>query len=377
MEGQKWKDMRATLSPSYTASKMRGMLELMKINAEQAVRHMKSKIVDKTGTDVELKDLFSRYANDVIASTAFGLKINSFEGDNEFFKMGQVVTSFTTFETLKFFLISNFQTMSKYLGIKLFPEEDSRYFMRLVLDTMKQRKAENIVRPDLINTLMEVKESGKWTDEELVAQCFIFFFAGFDTVTLTLCCTAYEIMRDQDVQEKLRSEINDVVESLDGSPVTYEALGKLKYLDAVLQEALRIWPQAPQVDRVCTKPTLIVDPDTGRRINLNVGDAVSIPIVGLQRDAKYFPEPMRFDPERFNEDNKKSIDANTYMPFGIGPRMCIGMRFAQLEIKTILFYFLKEFKLEPCAKSTIPLVLDPTTIQPEPKEGFWMKVLEC
>lgn len=356
---------------------MRGMFELMKTNSEQAVNHMKSKLVHKSGTDVELKDLFSRYANDVIAATAFGLKINSFEGDNEFFKMGQVVTSFTTFETLKFFLISNFQTISKYLRIKLFPKEQTGYFMRLVLDAMKQRKAQNLVRPDLINTLMDVKESGKWTDEEIVAQCFIFFFAGFDTVTLTLCCTAYEIMRDKDVQDKLRSEINEVVESLDGSSLTYEALGKLKYLDAVLQETLRIWPQAPIVDRVCTKPTFVIDPDTGKKINLNVGDSVAIPIVGLQRDAKYFPEPMKFDPERFNEDNKNSIDTNTYMPFGIGPRMCIGMRFAQLEIKTILFYFLKEFKFEPCAKSTIPLVLDPTTIQPEPKEGFWVKVFEC
>lgn len=163
---------------------------------------------------------------------------------------------------------------------------------------------------------------------------------------------------------------------LQGRPLTYEALTSMKYLEAVISETLRKWPQVPLVHRVCTKDINIEDPESGKTIRLKTGDAIQVSAVGIHRDPKYYPDPMRFDPERFNDENKKSIPANTYMPFGLGPRMCIGNRFAMLEMKALLFYLLKDVTFEPSVKSCIPLVLDCRAPgQIEAKGGFWVKVV--
>uniref|UniRef100_T1GX85 Cytochrome P450 n=1 Tax=Megaselia scalaris TaxID=36166 RepID=T1GX85_MEGSC len=129
-------------------------------------------------------------------------------------------------------------------------------------------------------------------------------------------------------------------------------------------------------DRVCNKFIEIQDPETGENIKLNPGDKVIIPIVGLQRDSKYYPNPMQFDPERFNEENKLNLVPNTYLPFGVGPRMCIAHRFAFMEIKVLVFYMFSGLSVNLSEKSSVPLELDPSAPQPYPKNGFWVKILE-
>lgn len=90
-------------------------------------------------------------------------------------------------------------------------------------------------------------------------------------------------------------------------------------------ETLRKWPSAILTDRLCTKPYTIPSSKKNEQpVTLEKGSAIIIPIVAIHYDPKYFPEPDRFDPERFSEENKASIVAGSYMPFGIGPRNCIG-----------------------------------------------------
>lgn len=146
----------------------------------------------------------------------------------------------------------------------------------------------------------------------------------------------------------------------------------MKYTEAVIYETLRLWPAVPFLDRQCTKNIDLEDTENGKIVKFKVGDQVQIPIVGIHRDEKYFPEPMKFDPERFADDNKNNI---AFMPFGIGPRMCIGNRFAILEIKALLFYLLKDVSFKQSVKSTVPMVLDPASAQMEPKGGIWVKVV--
>ncbi|KAL5280710.1 hypothetical protein ACFFRR_004616 [Megaselia abdita] len=381
LEGDKWKEMRSTLSPAYTGNKMRGMFELIREIAQQASLHLKEK---ELGKDVNLKEFFSRFANDVIASTAFGFKINSLEDkDNEFYKMGKEVTVFSSFDMIKFLALSFFNKYCKYLGISIMSKRQNNYYMNLVLGAMKNRKDQKIFRPDMINMLMEVRGIGvqgtaeykshyDWTDKEIVAQCFIFFFAGFDTVSTILSFLGHEIMVNPEVQERLKEEIMGIHN--DG-PLTYEALGKMKYTEAVIYETLRMWPAVPFLDRRCTKAIDLVDTETGKIVKLKQGDQIVVPIVGIHRDEKYFPEPLKFDPERFSEENKHNIPVNAFMPFGIGPRMCIGNRFAIMEMKALLFYLMKDVSFEKSEKSTIPMALDPASAQMEPKGGFMVKVV--
>lgn len=107
------------------------------------------------------------------------------------------------------------------------------------------------------------------------------------------------------------------------------------------------------VDRECTKP-YAMDGNDGRKIKIRVGDGLWIPILGLHRDPDYFPEPLQFDPERFSDERKDSIVSGTYLPFGIGPRNCIGSRFALMECKAYIYYLLTNFTFEVAPNSEIP-----------------------
>ena len=96
------------------------------------------------------------------------------------------------------------------------------------------------------------------------------------------------------------------------------------------------------------------------------------PIYCFHHDPEYFPEPDKFDPERFNEENRKSIDPDTYLPFGIGPRNCIGSRFALMEIKTIFYSLLLKFSFELTEKTKIPFEYEKVPFALKPEGGFWI-----
>lgn len=97
-----------------------------------------------------------------------------------------------------------------------------------------------------------------------------------------------------------------------------------------------------------------------------------IPIHCFHNDPQYFPEPDKFDPHRFSEENRKNIDLDTYMPFGIGPRNCIGSRFALMELKTIFYYLLLNFSFEKTEKTQIPFKYENVPFAMKPENGFWV-----
>lgn len=99
-----------------------------------------------------------------------------------------------------------------------------------------------------------------------------------------------------------------------------------------------------------------------------------IPIFALHRDPKYFPEPERFDPERFNNKNKIYIKPYTYLPFGSGPRNCIESRFALLEAKALMFYLLSKFKVVPVEKTLIPLRISKKSFHLSAEDRFWFEL---
>lgn len=127
-----------------------------------------------------------------------------------------------------------------------------------------------------------------------------------------------------DVQQKLYEEVCEVEKTLNGKPLPYDVLQKMKYIDCVISETLRHWPPAPMTDRVCVKDYEYDDGET--KFTFEKGMAFWIPIYSLHHDEKYFPNPNKFDPERFNDNNKDNILFGTFVPFGIGPRNCIVSR---------------------------------------------------
>lgn len=196
----------------------------------------------------------------------------------------------------------------QFLNMRILNKKYDDYFKKLVIDNMKYRKENNILRNDVINILMDargmgltdngVKPTREWTDEEIVAQCFVFFFGGLDTVAQGLSFATYELMANPDCQKKLIREVEETKNDLNGQPLTYDVLGKMKYMAALLDEVLRLWAGAPTLDRVCSKDFVVEDHENGN-VLIQKGDIVFIPVSGIHTDPQYYPNPNKFDPNRF------------------------------------------------------------------------------
>jgi len=94
----------------------------------------------------------------------------------------------------------------------------------------------------------------------------------------------------------------------------------------------------------------------------------------IHRDPKYYPNPKKFDPERFSDENKDSINSAAYFPFGLGPRNCIGSRFALMESKAIIFYMLSAFRIEKSPKTQDPIKLRSDSFNMKAEKGFWVNL---
>ncbi|XP_053683462.1 probable cytochrome P450 9f2 [Sabethes cyaneus] len=405
LRGQKWRDMRATLSPAFTGSKMRHMFQLVAECARSMNGFFAAEAKTGKRLECEMKDTFSRFSNDVIATVAFGIQVNSLkERDNEFYTAGKEMVNFQSFTTLmKFMLMTFAPRLMKKLKIDFLSSKLKKYFKEMILDNMKQRNVHGIVRNDMIDILIQVQKGvlehqtneketkdagfatveestvGKstnsrvWTENELIAQCLLFFLAGFETVSTCMTFLTYELLANRDVQDRLHREILETEQSLNGEPLSYEVLLRMPYMDMVVSEALRLWPPAVLSERSCSK-NYLYDDGAGTRFTIEKGRSLLIPSFAIHRDSKYWERPDQFDPERFSEENRSKINPAAYIPFGIGPRNCIGSRLALMEVKLVVYYLLRDFSLEPTEKSEIPLRLKKGLFTMIPENGVWLEV---
>ncbi|EGI61799.1 Cytochrome P450 9e2, partial [Acromyrmex echinatior] len=186
---------------------------------------------------------------------------------------------------------------------------------------------------------MRGKEGHRELDiDDMTAQAFIFFLAGFETSSTAMCFAAHEIAANPEIQLKLQQEIDKVLDESNGE-VSYETINRLEYLDAVISEALRLYPPITALERICKK-TFELPPalPNEKPFIMKKGMVAWIPVLAIHHDEKYYDNPKKFDPERFL--NNKMNNSSNYMPFGLGPRMCIANRFAMLEVKILFFHLL-------------------------------------
>uniref|UniRef100_A0A182MV04 Uncharacterized protein n=1 Tax=Anopheles culicifacies TaxID=139723 RepID=A0A182MV04_9DIPT len=405
LNGQRWRNVRTTLSPTFTGSKMRQMFSLIVECSENMVQALKTPV----GQECEMKDLFIRFTNDVIASCAFGVRINSFQDkQNVFFSNGKDLTNFSRVHIfLKIMGFQLFPKLMSWLEIDIFDRKHVEFFTELFRHSFREREQHGIVRPDMIHLLIQAskgklrhhepqdseevesfataKESNDekvipenavpLTETEMVAQCLIFFLAGFDIIATSMSFLMYEVTIAPDIQQRLYEEIRQVAESLEGKSITYDALQGMRYLDMVVSESLRKWPPNPASDRQCNQDYKVVGEGDAPDIIIPKGATVSIPIVGLHHDPHFYPDPERFDPERFNEENKQKIPLGAYLPFGIGPRNCIASRFALMEVKAIVYHLLLYYEFQCCDRTQVPIQLAKGLNPLKAEKGIFLKLM--
>lgn len=160
LHNQRWKDMRSVLTPAFTGNKMRSMFELMQESTKTFVNFLVSN--GDANMDYELKDIFTRYTTDVIATCAFGLNMNSMlHRDNEFYHTGKNITNFDGIQGVKLLLFDCIPTVMRWLRIHLFDTNVSNYFRNVVKTTIQHREKSQYLRPDLISLLMKARQADK------------------------------------------------------------------------------------------------------------------------------------------------------------------------------------------------------------------------
>lgn len=154
----------------------------------------------------------------------------------------------------------------------------------------------------------------------MMTQSLIFFLSTISSISGTVCFMLHELAVNPDIQNKLFVEIDAIKNELNGSSLTYDIIPKMKYLDQVICETLRRWCPIPFLERTCDRP-YVLENSNGAKVPLQIGDGIFIPTYALHMDEKYFSKPIKFDPERFNDESRAVIRAGTYLPnLGLGPR---------------------------------------------------------
>lgn len=202
-------------------------------------------------------------------------------------------------------------------------------------------------------------DSQKLTDEEIREEVDTFMFEGHDTTAMALSWTLFLLGHHRQVQERLWTEVDNMFDTqLQDSDLELDLLKRLKYLDCVIKEALRLCPSVPFIGRQ-TKTKLQLG-----EYSIPPGSVIFVLIYQLHRNSDIYPQPELFNPDRFLPENLGGRHPFAYVPFSAGPRNCIGQKFAMAEMKTILSHLTRNFEFESItpldkAKVQMEMVLRP------------------
>ncbi|XP_022174826.1 probable cytochrome P450 6a14 [Myzus persicae] len=384
LEGDTWKILRQKLTPTFSSGKIKSMLGLLQGCGLQLIEYMDATI-ESGKTEFEIRDLTAKFTTDVIGTCAFGLECNSLkDSQSEFRRMGCAVLNSSASLALAKMVRVFFPKLFKALKLRTFPAEVQQFFMGIVKQTIDFRNTNRVRRNDFIQLLLEIKNQNhhpqseinsiELTEELIAAQVFVFFLAGFETSSTTLSFCLHEMAVNQDIQNRVYDEIKKTANTY-GLPFSYEAISSMNYLEQCLKETMRKYPPVQALARVCTKQFRV----PGTNLDLDVGTAVLIPVYAIHHDPQYYPEPDTFDPDRFAKDSDggggdNGRPAGVYLPFGDGPRICIGMRFAMLEMKLAMAQFLHSYLVTLSDKSSARIEFEPASFLSCPKGGIWLNV---
>lgn len=333
-EGDLWRLLRQRMTPAFTSGKLKAMFPLIVERAEK----LQVRAEAAAGKPLDARDLMARYTTDFIGACGFGLDADSLnEEDSEFRKLGAKIFEVT------------FKDAVKGIGKEMFPEafKHVQYLDKiegdvnaLVENILRQRNYQPSGRNDFIDLMLECQKKGamvaeslekvkadgtpelatlELTQELIAAQVFVFFAAGFETSSSATSFTLHQLAYHPEVQKKVQEDIDRALAKHDNK-LCYDAVKDMTYLDWSFREGMRMFPSLGFLFRECARK------HSFKELNFTVDEGVRImiPLQALHNDAAYFPEPEQFRPERFDPSESTADNKFVYLPFGDGPRACIG-----------------------------------------------------
>ncbi|XP_075159525.1 uncharacterized protein LOC142232746 [Haematobia irritans] len=366
---QAWSKMRQKFSPAFSTGKLKQAYPLML----EVAQNMEKYLLRKGDNYIlEVRKLCGLYTTDQIATIAYGIQAHSFdEKDNKpnVFAMHNEA-NMKDRPTYKIIVMLLLPQLAKLLRAELFTQKYRNFLRTSLNNIIEDRQKSGIIRNDLIDTLIKLREEAVETVEEndkkvyddmLLAQVNVFYLAGFETTMSFLTYTLYLLAKHPEIQKRLRQEIKCVLKNKEGH-ISYDSLKSFTYLDMVMQESLRLHPVVPYLERVHNEH----DPVLGKfslkpyhGFEMPNGMPIFVSVLALHNDPTYWPNPEVFDPDRFAPG--KEIPA-AYCPFGVGPHNCIGSRLAIIKSKLGFIYILKNFEVRICSQTIMELTTASNTI---------------
>ena len=247
------------------------------------------------------------------------------------------------------------------------------YFVAVAKTIVQERRSRGPSgRKDLVQLMIDAHDGStadavKLTDDEIAAQALTFLLAGFKSTANTLASAAYFLAVNPEAQEKLICEM-DLAHSNSPTAATHELVNSVGYLDQVLSEVLRLCPPNFNILREC-KTSCVID-----GVSFPAGVDVNIPVYAIQRDPQAFPDPVEFNPDNFSAEAKSARHAYSFTPFGMGPRQCIGFRFAMMEMKLSLGRVLQRFRFQ-ATPETVARLEHRAMITMAPRDPLYLKIV--
>ncbi|CAG2177263.1 unnamed protein product [Oppiella nova] len=329
----------------------------------------------------------SNLTMDVIALCAFGTKIDTYgEKRSDFLTYAQKIVNPSVRVWVLFLIVVQFPNFLKWTGLSLMDPGACRFFQAAVRSIISRRQADQVKHNDYLQLMLNAQNKTLDTSDEpdidgdkseqiygpidanknpiankvkmdvtevdVLASSFIFFAAGYETTGSLLTFLFYRLALNEKCQRRLYEEVS----RFDGD-YSYENLVKMTYLEACIAETLRLYNPLVFNERIAAEDYKLGD--TG--ITIPKGTFVDIDVWSIHHNPEYYPNPDRWDPERFMPENRDQLVPYTYMPFGLGPRNCVGMRFALMEAKTAAAHLVNKFEFSRTTDT--PTELKPQKMQ--------------
>ncbi|HEY3819867.1 MAG TPA: cytochrome P450 [Polyangiaceae bacterium] len=339
---------RRLIAPAFTLKRIAGYADTMAERASQAVASWRE------GETFDAAEVMMRLTLEIVGKTLFDAEVGS---DAE--AVGEALT-----KVMSNMVASLSSILPMPPAVPTRRNLDSRrataQLDAIIYRLIAERRMAPADRGDVLSMLLAAQdEDGTvMTDRQIRDESMTLFLAGHETTANALSWALYLLGRNPDVRARAEQEARSLPER--DAPLRFEDLKQLPFTLAVLKEAMRLYPPAYVIGRRSLRDVVLAGGDGGRRFHVKKHTNVLVNVLGIHRRADAFADPERFDPARFLGDREKELPRCAYMPFGAGPRVCIGNHFALMEGHLLLATILRSARLDLVAGArdigTEPLV---------------------
>lgn len=303
------------------------MMNLIDNVSHKLVRYIHFVLEKGEQKPIETKKLLNKYCIDVSSSCTFAVDGESFtQRSSEIRKMTEAMFH----EKFKFniynFIGSNFPILTKIYRRTFFNKKLEEFFIKLNDYSIKYKIENFVQQADYLQYLVQLKEKNRI---ELLADQINFYMKSVDSSGKVLVNIIHALAKHKEIQTKLREEINSF----------YPNHKDMPYLDQIYNESLRIDPPINFITRRCNKSIELND------IKIEEHMDVIVPIYSIHHDSKYYSNPEEFNPDRFKNGVNCFREIGVFIPFGDGPRICLGAQFAAAHIKAGVVEIIKNFEI--------------------------------